>query len=131
MIYETIKNRTIYFAKYHACSLCSGHNYVKFGFTMAFATTVLAWGAVSWPEAFNIANQLDEIRKTIKWATDYFIKCHVSHNVLYGQIGEFYLTETFWGRPEELPRGTYRPAYKIDPEHPGIYVNKSIYKKYL
>ncbi|XP_019884179.2 endoglucanase 10 [Camponotus floridanus] len=96
-----------------------GHNYVKFGFTMAFTTTVLAWGAISWPEAFNIANQLDEIRTTIKWATDYFIKCHVKENELYGQVGEFYLTETFWGRPEELPYDMYRPAYKINPEHPG------------
>ncbi|EFN64445.1 Endoglucanase E-4 [Camponotus floridanus] len=96
-----------------------GHNYVKFGFTMAFTTTILAWGAVSWPEAFNVANQLDEMHKTIKWATDYFIKCHVKENELYGQVGEFYLTETFWGRPEELPYDMYRPAYKINPEHPG------------
>ncbi|KAH0954891.1 hypothetical protein HN011_010820 [Eciton burchellii] len=92
-------------------------DFVKFGFTMAFTTTLLAWGAVSWPEAYKAAGQLDEIRKTVKWATDYFIKCHVSENVFYGQVGDFSIDHTFWGRPEEL--NTPRPAYKIDAEHPG------------
>ncbi|XP_043788423.1 endoglucanase E-4-like [Apis laboriosa] len=92
-------------------------DFVKFGFTMASTTTLLAWGAVSWPEAYNAAGQLDELRKAIKWATDYFIKCHVSEYVFYGQVGDFSLDHTFWGRPEEL--NTTRPAYKIDPDHPG------------
>ncbi|EZA49343.1 hypothetical protein DMN91_000386 [Ooceraea biroi] len=92
-------------------------DFVKFGFTMAFTTTLLAWGAVSWPEAYKAAGQLDEIRKTVKWATDYFIKCHVSENVFYGQVGDFSIDHAFWGRPEEL--NTSRPAYKIDAEHPG------------
>jgi len=92
---------------------------------MAFTTTVLAWGAISWPEAFNHANQLDEIRKTIKWATDFLIKCHVSENVLYGQVGEFDWDEIFFGRPEDMSHNTYRATYKIDAKHPGIYVNKS------
>ena len=98
--------------------LFSAGDFVKFGFTMASATTLLAWGAISWPEAYTAAGQLDELRKAIKWATDYFIKCHVSEYVFYGQVGEFFLDHTFWGRPEEL--NTTRPAYKIDPEHPGI-----------
>ena len=92
-------------------------DFVKFGFTMASGTTLLAWGAISWPKAFSAADQLDEIHKAIRWATDYFIKCHVSENVLYGQVGDFTLDHMFWGRPEEL--STVRPAYKIDPEHPG------------
>lgn len=95
-------------------------DFVKFGFTMASTTTLLAWGAVSWPEAYNAAGQLDELRKAIKWATDYFIKCHVSEYVFYGQVGDFSLDHTFWGRPEEL--NTTRPAYKIDPDHPGMII---------
>lgn len=86
---------------------------------MASTTTLLAWGAISWPEAYVAAGQLDELYKSIKWATDYFIKCHVSKNVFYGQVGDFTLDHTFWGRPEEL--NTTRPVFKIDPEHPGIY----------
>ncbi|XP_018359268.1 PREDICTED: endoglucanase E-4-like [Trachymyrmex cornetzi] len=92
-------------------------DFVKFGFTMAFTTTLLAWGTVNWPEAYDAAGQLDEIRRAIKWSTDYFIKCHVSENVLYGQVGDFPIDHMFWGRPEEL--NTTRPTYKIDAEHPG------------
>lgn len=64
-----------------------------------------------------MAGQLDEIRKTIKWATDYFMKCHVNENTLYGQVGDFSIDHAYWGRPEELD--TSRPAFKIDIEHPG------------
>ncbi|XP_011498432.1 PREDICTED: endoglucanase 10-like [Ceratosolen solmsi marchali] len=92
-------------------------DFVKFGFTMASTTTLLAWGAVSWPEAYARLGQLDVIREALKWATDYFIKCHVSENVLYGQVGDFTVDHAFWGRPEEL--NTSRPVFKIDPEHPG------------
>ncbi|KMQ95413.1 endoglucanase 2-like protein [Lasius niger] len=92
-------------------------DFVKFTFTTAFTTTILAWGVISWPKAYIAANQLDEIYKTIKWATDYFIKCHVSKNVLYGQVGDFMSDQMYWGRPEEMT--ICRPAFKIDAEHPG------------
>ncbi|KAF5281878.1 hypothetical protein FQR65_LT14522 [Abscondita terminalis] len=53
----------------------------------------------------------------IKWASDYFIKCHTAPNELYGQVGDFSIDHKFWGRPEDL--NTTRPAYKIDAKHPG------------
>lgn len=106
----------IYFAKLITFILPAG-DFVKFGFTMAFTTTLLAWGTVNWPEAYDAAGQLDEVRRAIKWSIDYFIKCHVSENELYGQVGDFPIDLKFWGRPEEL--NTTRPAYKIDAEHPG------------
>ena len=84
---------------------------------MASTVTLLAWGAVSWREAYANAGQLDQLRKSLKWASDYFIKCHVSEFVFYGQVGDFSIDLTFWGRPEEL--NTTRPAFKIDSEHPG------------
>lgn len=81
-------------------------------------TTLLAWGAVSWPEAYIAAGQLEKIRETVKWSTDYFIKCHVSEDVFYGQVGDFALDHAFWGRPEDMNMS--RPAFKIDFEHPGL-----------
>jgi len=117
-----IKKCIIYFAKLIILILSAG-DFVKFGFTMAFTTTLLAWGTVNWPEAYDAAGQLDEVRRAIKWSTDYFIKCHVSENVLYGQVGDFPIDHMFWGRPEEL--NITRPTYKIDAEHPGR-VNNSL-----
>jgi len=63
------------------------------------------------------AGQAKYALSAIKWAGDYFIKCHVSPNELYGQVGDFNLDHTFWGRPEDLNMS--RPAYKIDTQHPG------------
>lgn len=97
-----------------------GSDFVKFTYTMAFTTTLLAWGVVSWPDAYRSTGQLNEAREAIRWATDYLIKCHVSKNVLYAQVGNFDYDQQFWTRPEDIDQH-YRPAYKIDRDHPGTY----------
>lgn len=38
----------------------------------------------------------------MKWASDYFIKAHVSPNKLYGQVGDGYADHSYWGRPEDM-----------------------------
>jgi hypothetical protein len=49
-------------------------DHVKFGFPMAGFTTLLAWGAIEYEDAYRQSSQLEYIRQAIKWATDYFIK---------------------------------------------------------
>jgi hypothetical protein len=63
------------------------------------------------------AGALNDGLKAVKWATDYFLKAHVSQNVLYGQVGEGGPDHAYWGRPEDMTMS--RPAYKIDTSHPG------------
>lgn len=92
-------------------------DFVKFGFTMASTTTLLAWGCLSYRNAYQMAGEWENALKALKWATDYFIKCHVKPNEFYGQVGDFTLDHTFWGRPEDLNMS--RPAYKITAQHPG------------
>jgi len=41
---------------------------------MAFATTVISWGIIDYEISFIRANELENARKAVKWATDYFIK---------------------------------------------------------
>ncbi|KAJ9588696.1 hypothetical protein L9F63_018010, partial [Diploptera punctata] len=77
-------------------------DFIKFGFPMAFTTTVLAWSIVDYEAGYQNANALDDARKAVKWATDYFIKCHVSANKLYGQVGLGELDHNSWGRPEDM-----------------------------
>lgn len=84
---------------------------------MASTTTLLAWGLLSYGEAYRAAGQLQVADQALRWAADYFIKCHVAPDELYGQVGDFSLDHRYWGRPEELDMT--RPAYKIDREHPG------------
>ena len=53
---------------------------------MAASTTLLAWGAIDFTAGYSAAGQSQATLNTIKWATDYFIKCHVSPNELYAQV---------------------------------------------
>lgn len=96
-------------------------DHVKFGFPMAGSTTLLSWGALEYYDAYVQSGQLDEILATIRWATDYFLKAHISDGhttrAFYGQVGDPNLDHHYWGPPEEL--SLPRPAYKIDPHNPG------------
>ena len=55
-------------------------DYVKFNFPMAAATTVLAWGMVDFADGYKFADKYEDGLATLKWATDYFIKCHTGKN---------------------------------------------------
>ena len=87
-------------------------DHVKFGFPMAFSTTMLAWGAVEYRDGYVAAGQLTHLLNNLRFVNDYFIKAHPAPNVLYGQIGKGDDDHKWWGPAEVLPMA--RPAYKID-----------------
>ncbi|GAA4458963.1 glycoside hydrolase family 9 protein [Phytohabitans houttuyneae] len=87
-------------------------DHVKFGFPMAFTTTMLAWGAVEYRDAYASSGQLTHLLNNLRVPNDYFIKAHPSANVLYGQVGKGDDDHKWWGPAEVLPMA--RPAYKID-----------------
>lgn len=87
-------------------------DHVKFGFPMAFSTTMLAWGAVEYRDGYVAAGQLTNLLNNLRWVNDYFVKAHPAPNVLYGQIGKGDDDHKWWGPAEVLPMA--RPAYKID-----------------
>ncbi|WP_433380546.1 glycoside hydrolase family 9 protein [Actinoplanes sp. CA-142083] len=87
-------------------------DHVKFGFPMAFTTTMLAWGAVEYRDAYVSSGQLTSFLNNLRVPNDYFIKAHPSANVLYGQIGKGDDDHKWWGPAEVLPMA--RPSYKID-----------------
>ena len=79
--------------------------------------TMLSWGGISYKAGYETAGMLDYLRDAVKWGTDYLIKCHVSANEFYGQVGNGYTDHAYWGRPEDMTME--RPAYKIDTDNPG------------
>ena len=54
---------------------------------MASALTVLSMGGIMFPEGYAKSGMTNYLLDAVKWGTDYFIKCHVSPNVFYGQVG--------------------------------------------
>ncbi|WP_204004495.1 glycoside hydrolase family 9 protein [Micromonospora lutea] len=87
-------------------------DHVKFGFPMAFTTTMLAWGAVEYRAGYAASGQLTHLLNNLRFVNDYFVKAHPSPNVLYGQVGKGDDDHKWWGPAEVMPMA--RPAYKID-----------------
>lgn len=61
-------------------------DFVKFGFPMAFSTTLLSWGLIEFPESYTASGEMRNMLSSIKWPLDYFIKAHVNPKEFYGQV---------------------------------------------
>ncbi|XP_044488519.1 endoglucanase 8-like [Mangifera indica] len=88
---------------------------VKFGFPMAFTTTMLSWSIIDFGRT--MGPELKYAVKAVKWATDYLLKATAVPGVVYVQVGDPYSDHNCWERPEDMD--TLRTAYKIDANHPG------------
>jgi len=96
-------------------------DHVKFNLPMAYTATMLSWAVYEYKDAFVNSGQLEPLLENIKWATDYFIKCHPEPNVYYYQVGDGNADHAWWGPAEAMPM--QRPAYKLDKSSPGSAVS--------
>ncbi|MBN6041954.1 glycoside hydrolase family 9 protein [Amycolatopsis sp. 195334CR] len=92
-------------------------DHVKFGLPFASSMTMLAWGAVEEPAAYQRSGQLPHLKSNLKWGTDWLLRAHPQPNVLYGQVGSGNPDHAWWGPAEVMPMA--RPSYKIDASCPG------------
>ena len=93
---------------------------VKFNFPQAYTLTMLAWSGIAFADGFEKSNQVDHLLDTVKWGTDYLLKCHTGKDELYVQVGNGQTDHTYWLPPEYI---TYKyPSYKITASGPGSEV---------
>jgi endoglucanase len=97
-------------------------DHVKFNLPMAFTAAQLGWAIYEYGDAIAQAGQLDILLDEIKWAADYFIKCHPSANTYYFQCGLGTSDHGFWGPPEVIHLTTDRSSSMIDSSNPGTDV---------
>ncbi len=98
-------------------------DHVKFGFPMAFTTTMLAWGVDDDRAGYVAGGQLTPMLNNLKWATDYLIAANPDPNTLYVQVGDGSVDHAYWGPPEMIDiLGMSRPVYKITPSCRGTDV---------
>ncbi|MFS8028709.1 putative cellulase [Helianthus anomalus] len=88
---------------------------IKFGFPMAFTTTMLAWSVIDFGKT--MGSELGNAVRAVKWGTDYLLKATATNGVVYVQVGDAISDHNCWERPEDMD--TLRTAYKIDRNHPG------------
>lgn len=96
-------------------------DHVKFNLPMSYTSTMLAWSYIEDKDVYKASGQDKYMLDEIKWANDYFIKCHPSANEYYYQVGNGGYDHAFWGSAEIMQME--RPAYKLDMNNPGSAVS--------
>ncbi len=103
-------------------------DHVKFNLPMSYTASTLAWSVYEDRDAYVQSGQLKYIMDAIKWANDYFIKCHPSPNEYYYQVGSGSDDHRWWGAAEVMlgksQSGTQmtRPSYKATMSSPASAV---------
>jgi len=92
-------------------------DYVKYSFPTAAAMTLLAWGFIEFPKAYESAEQVEHFKATLRWGADYFMKSHVSKYKLYGQVGDSSIENSFWELPQDM--NVRRPCFAVGVKSPG------------
>ncbi|PON65855.1 Glycoside hydrolase [Parasponia andersonii] len=91
---------------------------VKFGFPMAFTTTMLSWSVIEFGGLMN--GELENAKEAIRWGTDYLLKATAHPDTIYVQVGDANKDHSCWERPEDMD--TPRSVFKIDKNNPGSEV---------
>ncbi|KAL3626003.1 hypothetical protein CASFOL_029552 [Castilleja foliolosa] len=91
---------------------------VKFGFPMAFTTTMLSWSVIEFGGLMK--GELGHAKDAIRWATDYLLKATAQPDTIYVQVGDAGKDHKCWERPEDMD--TPRSVFKIDKNAPGTEV---------
>ncbi|KDP27644.1 hypothetical protein JCGZ_19649 [Jatropha curcas] len=88
---------------------------IKFGFPMAFTTTMLAWSVIEFGNLMP-PNELRNSLVAIRWATDYLLKTVSQPNRIFVQVGDPNADHICWERPEDMD--TPRTVYAVDAPNP-------------
>lgn len=66
---------------------------VKFGFPMAFTTTMLAWGVAEFGELMP-PDELRNAEVAVRWATDYLLKTISHPGLIFVQVSDMYIIKS-------------------------------------
>ncbi|MBO4927345.1 MAG: glycoside hydrolase family 9 protein [Clostridiales bacterium] len=95
---------------------------VKFNLPMAYTAAMLGWSVYEDFDAYKESKQLTYALDNIRWANEYFIKCHPQDELYYYQVGNGSSDHSWWGPGECVEYQMSRPSYFVDAQHPGSAV---------
>ncbi|RZC66544.1 hypothetical protein C5167_010233 [Papaver somniferum] len=84
---------------------------IKFGFPMAFSTTLLSWSVIEFGELMP-PNEFRNALVAIRWGTDYLLKTISHPNKIFVQVGDPIADHNCWERPEDMD--TARTVYSVE-----------------
>lgn len=97
-------------------------DHVKFNLPMSYSAAMLGWSLYEDKKAYEESGQLQYALSNIRWANEYFIKCHPEDYVYYYQVGNGGNDHVFWGAAEVVELKMDRPSYKVTKDKPGSAV---------
>jgi len=77
---------------------CGDH--IKFGITNGYAASILGWSLYEFRPAFDASGNTNKILSTLKYFTDYIMRCRVSSDKYYYHVGDP-SDHDYWGPPEQ------------------------------
>lgn len=88
----------------------NGASTLKESFPIGTSVAFLAWGLLSFPDAYQAAGVYNDYVQTVRTGADYLANCWNDGNKSFvGQIGDTKTEVEYWGRPEDETGP--RPAY--------------------
>lgn len=76
-------------------------DHVKFGLPQAYAASILGWSLYKYEDVFENTGTKQNLLSTLKYFTDYLLKCHPDPDTFYYQVGDGGEDHAYWGAPEE------------------------------
>ncbi len=95
---------------------------VKFNLPMAYSSSILGWSILEDYDAYKESGQLEYALSNVRWANDYFMKCHPEDEVYYYQVGNGGQDHSYWGAAETVAYKMERPSYCVTKQNPGSTV---------
>lgn len=97
-------------------------DHVKFNLPMSYTSSILGWSVLEDYDAYLESGQINYALSNIRWANEYFIKCHPEDEVYYYQVGDGGSDHSFWGPAEVADLKTNRPSHCVTKDAPGSAV---------
>lgn len=102
-------------------------DHVKFGLPMAYSTSVLAWGGLSFSDGYQASGSYDALVEHLTFVTDYFLRAYddngtadIADDRFAAQVGNGHTDHAYWGAPEDMTME--RPTYLVTADNPGTEV---------
>lgn len=77
-----------------------GWGHVKYGITQGYTASMLGWSLIEYQNVLERTGNKNKLLSTLKYFTDYFLKCHVNESTFYYQIGDDLEDNIYLGPPE-------------------------------
>ncbi|KAG0057300.1 hypothetical protein BGZ83_000090 [Gryganskiella cystojenkinii] len=95
-------------------------DYLKFIFPLTFSLSETCWGALTFFDGYQLANETQYLDQMVRWGMDWLIKAHPNNDTLWVQVGTADIDNNYWGPDSSIPGP--RASFQVNRTSPGTEV---------